>query len=114
MNISLEGIVGLIVGILIPVLFWAWRMMSVQKKTQSCVEELINMHLDEDSMFSTKKTNELLENHMRQEEDMHRATVEALRALNRTIAELMHYIQWSTSQTLGKKAPPYVSNHKVD
>jgi len=79
-----------------------------QKKTLDNLASLTAMHLDDDSVFSTTKTNELLGQHMKQEQDMHRATVDALNALNRTIAELTHYIQWSTSQQLGKEAPPYV------
>jgi len=109
-NFSLEGVVGLILGILIPALFWAWRMSAGQKKTQSCLEDLIEMHLDEDSVFSTKKTNELLETHMRQEQDMHRATVDALNSLNRTIAELTHYIRWLTKREMGDDAPPFVGS----
>ena len=112
MTISLEVIVGIILGILVPALFWAWRLSAGQKKTLTCIEELTVMHLDEDSMFSTKKTNELLENHMREGQDMHRATVEALNALNRTIAELTHYIRWSTSQQFGKDAPPFVGKSR--
>ncbi len=109
-NFSLEGIVGLILGILIPALFWAWRVSAQQKKTHSCLEDLIEMHLDENSGFSNKKTNELLEKHMKQEQDMHRATVDALKALNRTIAELTHYIQWLTKQQIGKEPPPLVGD----
>ncbi len=110
MEISLQTIIGLIVGILIPALFWAWRVSAQQKKTLDCLESLTEMHLDEDSVFSTKKTNELLEQHMKQEQDMHRATVDALKALNRTIAELTHYIQWLTKQQIGKEAPPLVGD----
>jgi len=109
-NFSLQTIVGMIVGILIPALFWAWRVSAQQKKTHSCLEDLIEMHLDENSGFSNKKTNLLLEEHMRNEEDMHRATIEALNALNRTISELTHYIRWLTKQQLGKDVPPYVSD----
>ena len=112
-DISLEGIVGLILGILIPALFWAWRMMAAQKKTHSCIEDLIEMHLDPESVFATKKTNELLEEYMRQGEGMHRDTVDVLKALNRTIGELTHYIRWLTSQQLGKDAPPYVGTHST-
>ncbi len=96
--ISQETVLGLIIGILIPALFWAWRVSAQQKKTLDCLDNLTEMYLDEDSVFSTKKTNELLEKHMRQEENINRATVDALKALNRTIAELTHYIQWLTSQ----------------
>lgn len=71
--------------------------------------KLHKMHLDEDSVFSTTKTNDLLERHMRQEEDMHQANVLAIKELNRTIKELTHYVKWLTSQTVDKSAPPFVS-----
>ena len=99
---------GLVVGTLVPALLWAWSGSSNQKKTLAGIKELTLMHLDEDSVFSTKKTNELLEEYIRQGENMHRDTLDVLQALNRTISELTYYIRWSTSQQLGKEAPPYV------
>ncbi len=108
MEISLEAIFGVIVGIFVPSLLWAWSVSASQKKTLTNLKDLTLMHLDEDSVFSTKKTNQLLEEYIRQGESMHRDTLDVLQALNRTISELTYYIRWSTSQQLGKEAPPYV------
>ncbi len=109
MIISLELMFGTFLGIVVPGLFWAWRVSASQRSHGERLKELTLMHLDEDSVFSTKRTNELLEKHMRQEENIHRSNTEALNALNRTIAELTHYIRWLTSEQTGKKAPPFVS-----
>ena len=74
------------------------------------LERLLNMHLNADKHgFGTEATNALLEKHMSREKDMHAATISIMRELTRTTRELSYYIQWSTKQQTGKKAPPYVN-----
>ena len=112
MDFSLEVVIAAIISILVPILLWCWKVSSSQSILIKSLDELTEMHLDESSVFSTARTNELLEQHMHQEEGMHRATVEVLKDLNRTIKELTHYIRWSTEQTTKKKPPPFVSEHQ--
>ncbi len=93
-------------GIVIPVLVWCYRMHAMVKQT-------LAMHQNPDEHgFGTNRTNELLDKHMNQERDMHQATIDTMKALNRTTAELSHYIRWSTEQILGKKPPPFIDPHK--
>ena len=102
-EISLQELVGTILAIVVPVLFWCWRVSANQKHVMDSIETLTEMHCDEDSTFSTKETNRLLRRHIAQEES-------ALKTLNATLRELTHYIRWQTTQTTGKKPPPFIDD----
>jgi len=100
----MELIVGVITAIVIPVLLWAWSLHRITK-------ELHSMHLDPDTFgFGTGQTNKLLEAHIADEMDAHRAAIEATRDVKHAIRELTHYSRWAAEQRIGKKPPPYVRN----
>jgi hypothetical protein len=107
---SLQELTGTILAIVVPALLWCWRVSANQKACQQSIDALTDLHFDEDSVFSTKQTNRLLDEHIRAEKDMHRSMEGAISALNSTIRELTHYIRWQTTQTTGKKPPPFIDS----
>lgn len=109
-EISLDGLIGMVIGILVPILLWCWRVSANQKKVIVAIDDLTDMHLDENSVFSTKETNRMLADYMQHEKTTQINTVNSLNALNRAITELTYYIRWSTKQTTGQTPPPFVSD----
>ena len=110
MNFSLEAITGLFLAIVVPVLFWCWRVSSSQKAVIKAIDDLTEMHLDDESVFSTRRTENLLSEHMKEEETMYRATLAALNRLDNTISELTYYVKWLNKQTSGKSPPPFLAD----
>ena len=96
--------VGIITAIVIPVLFFVWRIGAMIKKTH-------DMHHDPDTHgFGTETTNKLLLQHMKEESEMHRESIDSVKELRHTIRELSHYVRWSAKERIGKAPPPYIRN----
>jgi len=101
--VSLDLVVGVIVGVLIPLVLFFWRIHHITTRTHE-------MHTNPDDYgFGSGKTNELIVEHMGKEEEMHRTAITATKRLDYTIKELTHYIRWGYKmQNHGKDAPPFI------
>jgi hypothetical protein len=107
-TLSIDAIIGLLIGIVIPTILFFWRMHYISKKVH-------DMHVSpDDHGFGTQRTNALLIQHMDDEAEMHRESIHVTKRLDYTIKELSHYIQWGYKQVHGREAPPYVRGHEDD
>ncbi len=103
--VSLDLVIGLIAGVLIPLVLFFWRIHHITTRTHE-------MHVNPDDFgFGTGETNQLLAKHMKDEEEMHRVAISTSKRLDYTIKELTHYIRWGYREQHGKEAPPYVRGH---
>ena len=85
---------------LVPIAIWFSRLKTMVKETHT-------MHLDPDKHgFGTNRTNELLEKHMRQENDMHQATIHIMEQLDKTIDRLAQFIEKLIEVQTGMPVPP--------
>ena len=100
--VSLDLVVGLIAGVLIPLVLFFWRIHHITTRTHE-------MHVNPDKHgFGSGKTNELILKHMNKEEEMHRSQLTATKRLDYTIKELTHYIRWGYRTQNGVEAPPFI------
>lgn len=89
-EISLE--VAFFMALIIPLLFWGWRIKGKLDSVLQLSKDLMKLHLDSNSLFSNVKTNELLEKQGRE-------TVQLLR-------DLVHYTVAGFEAETGKKLKP--------
>lgn len=101
-TLSIEFLFGILLGIFVPLLLWAWKMFSMTKRIEKMHEE------PDEHGFGTVYTNQLLAEHMEKETESHRESISATKSLAYAIKELAHYIQWMGAQTTGKTPPPPV------
>lgn len=80
-TISTDMMIGLVLGVALPCLFWALRVYSMVKHTRE-------MHI---------QTSE-------QQDDYH-ASIKSLRY---AFKELSHFMRWMVKEQTGKEPPPYV------
>ena len=100
LTISAELALGILLGIIIPLVLWGIKMYSMTKQN-------LDMHLDpEEYGFGTTKTNQLLAEHNEQETMTHIEAIQTTRSLNMAINELTHYIKWLGEHSIGKNPPP--------
>lgn len=105
---AVVAILSAIVGAVLTVALWCWRVILNQQKTITALNELTEMHLDEDSGFSTRKTNSLLLSHMAEAKDMHMTMKRVLSSLDESMLELSHYIKRLIEVETGKPEPPFM------
>jgi len=99
---EIDSTVILMSALVIPVLLFIWKMASMIKRTHDM------HHAPDEHGFGTETTNKLLLQHMEEESEMHRESLDSLKLLRHTIRELSHYTRWAAEQSVGKKPPPYV------
>ena len=100
--VSLDLVIGIIAGVLIPLVLFFWRIHHITTRTH-------DMHVEPDKYgFGTGETNKLIVAHMLKEEDMHRGSIAATKRLDYTIKELTHYIRWGYRTQNGHEAPPFI------
>ncbi len=104
LHIEIGTLIGICFAFIIPtVLFW-WRLHYVVRSTHE-------MHKEPDEHgFGSETTNTLLLQHMKEEAEQHRESIDATKRLTHTIRELSHYVRWMSQQQTGKAPPPYVRN----
>lgn len=103
---------GALVGILVAfasILLWAWRVTSRITVAINAIDKLTEMHLDENSVFSTAKTNKLLHKSMSDQADIMRSIHESYKVLIRATEEMTYYIRFTAEQSSPKKIPPFMS-----
>ena len=91
-DISLQAAIAVVVSILFPMALWCWRMKQQINEIQETTGSLMALHKDPDSLFSTSKTNRLLE--VQSQEN------------SRLLKELIYYIRAMAEAATGKKIPP--------
>ena len=89
-EISME--VAFFIAIVVPLLFWGWKIKAKLDSVLQISGDLMKLHLDENSLFSNVKTNQLLERQGRE-------TVQLLR-------DLVHYTVAGFEAETGKKLKP--------
>ncbi len=95
-------IIGTMVAVGVPMLFWAWRLTVM-------VAELLKMHKSpDDHGFGTEATNELLRVQQTESVRMHSEHINSTKTLTHAMRELTHYIQVAYRNQNGKDAPVYV------
>ena len=103
-TLSLDMLVGLVIGVFVPALFWAWRMFAMTK-------QLHKMHMEpDDHGFGSDKIQKTLEDHLVEENEFHREIVDSNQALRYALKELSHFMRWMVKERTGKEPPPYVRN----
>ncbi len=101
-TVSIDLVVGIGLGILVPIIIWASRLFYMTK-------HLRDMHLDPDKYdFGSVTTHALLAEHFEAESDYHRAYIESNKALRHVVRELSHFMRWMVKESTGKEPPPYV------
>ena len=101
-TLSVELLVGILIGVGGPLLIWGYHLLSV-------VRETLKMHKEPEKFgFGTIKTNVLLQQSLQASTEFRRDYVSALKRLDFTIAELSHYTQWQIKRDTGEEAPPFV------
>lgn len=103
-ELSVEFIVGICLGIVIPIILWAVRLHWITKR-------VLDMHMDPDEHgFGTEGTNSLIADLIDKQSVMHAEHMGSTKSLRYTIRELSHYVRWSAKHQTGKEPPPYVRN----
>ena len=91
-DISLQAAIAIVVSILFPMALWCWRMKQQINEIQVTTGDLMALHKDPESLFSTQRTNILLENQAKEN--------------SRLLGELIYYIKAMAEAATGKKIPP--------
>jgi hypothetical protein len=86
-TVSLEVAIGVVLGVIVPVLLYFWRMHS---------------------LASNHKTS--LSDHIEKEEKFLEESLEETKKVKYAIRELSHFSKWLAEMQTGKKPPPYVRN----
>jgi MFS superfamily sulfate permease-like transporter len=101
-TVSMDLVVGILLGIVVPTFLWALKMFSMVKQTR-------DMHLEPDEYgFGNDTTNKLLTEHFETEGQYHRQYIESNNALRHVVRELSHFMRWMVKESTGKEPPPYV------
>lgn len=101
-TISVELLLGLLIGAALPTLFWAWRMFSMTRQTR-------DMHLEPDEYgFGSGKIEALLTQNLETQAENQREYVKSNTALRYAFKELSHFMRWMVKENTGKEPPPYV------
>lgn len=103
-SVSMDTVIGLIIGVIIPIMFWGLRLFWMAKHSHK-----IHANPD-DHGFGTGGTNELLRTLIDNQNEIHIDHMSANKSLRYTIRELSHYVRWDATQRTGKTPPPYVRN----
>lgn len=103
-SISTDTLIGIGIGIVVPVLFWGLRLFWMAKHNHK-IHENPDKH-----GFGSSSTNTLLEDLMDAQKVIHTEHMNANKSLRYTIKELSHYVRWDATQRTGKVPPPYVRN----
>lgn len=90
LEISME--VTFFIALILPLLFWGWRIKAQLDSVQKTGDDLMKLHLDKHSLFSNVRTNELLEKQGRE-------TVQLMK-------DLIHYTIAGFEAETGKKLKP--------
>ena len=102
-HVGVEMLLWMLAGVVVPTILFLWRLHTMNKRT-------LDMHLaPDDHGFGTRHTNALLDQHMKDELEMHSQSIVAMDKLTHVIGELSYYVRWMGTQQTGKKPPPYVS-----
>ena len=110
MTVSPEWVLTIFLGVTVPIMLFFWRLSSKQNSAVQKLDELTHMHNDDDHQFSTVKTNQLLEQSIVENTEMHRASMGAAGKLTQSIDQLSHYTQWlGKAASNGKGPPPFVA-----
>lgn len=100
--LSSDMIIGIILGVGIPMLLWATRIFYLVKQTR-------DMHLSPDKYgFGTINVEKLLSANLETQAENQREYLHQASALRYAFKELSHYMRWSIKQGTGKEPPPYV------
>ena len=103
-DVSTEMLMGVALGIVIPLLIWGLRMYYMVRTT-------LEMHRKPDTHgFGNGNTNRLLAKMMAEQEAIHKENMSSAKTTRYTIRELSHYVRWDAQNRTGKKPPPYVRN----
>jgi len=101
-TISTDMLIGLFMGVAVPLLIFGLRMYTLVKQTR-------DMHLAPDEHgFGSGEIKALMEEHFSEEETFHREYVNSIKALRYAMKELTHFTKWSVTERTGKEPPPYV------
>jgi hypothetical protein len=101
-TISVDLLVGLLIGIGLPILLWGFRMFAMTKQMR-------DMHLEPDEHdFGTVITNELLRKNLEVQAAHQREYINSNKALRYAFKELSHFMRWMVKENTGKEPPPYV------
>lgn len=104
-TVSVDLIIGLALGVFVPLFLWASKMYYMTK-------QLRDMHLDPDQHdFGSLTTHEMLVEHFKTEMEYHQAYVESNTRLRYVVRELSHFMKWMVKENTGKEPPPYVRNN---
>lgn len=86
-TVSLELAIGVLLGFIIPILLYFWRMHRL------AIEHKVT-----------------LEEHIQREEGFLDQTVTETSKVKYAVRELSHYMKWIAEEQTGKRPPPYVRN----
>jgi len=101
-TLSVDFLIGAILGFGIPTLLWAVKMYSMTK-------QLRDMHLEPDAFnFGNIATHKMMADHFREEEDYHREFIESTKRTRYVIRELSHFMKWMVKTHTGQDPPPYI------
>ncbi len=101
-TVSIDLVIGVLLGVLVPSFIWAMRMFYMTK-------QLRDMHLDPEQYgFGSVETHEMLANHFKTEDEYHREYMDSNKILRNVIRELSHFMRWMVKESTGKEPPPYV------
>jgi hypothetical protein len=101
-TMSVDLIIGLALGVLVPLFLWASKMYYMTK-------QLRDMHLSPDEHdFGSNTTHDMLEAHFKTEAEYHQAYIDSNKALRYVVRELSHFMRWMVKQQTGVEPPPYV------
>ena len=99
-TISLGLALTIVLGIIVPVILYFWRMHNMVSHNHKKLAEGQGHRL----------TQTILKNHMEEEEMYHRENLQETREIKHAIRELSHYSRWLAKHQTGEHPPPYVRN----
>ena len=101
-TISMDLLLGILLGILLPTLAWGIKMLSLSL-------QLRNMHLEPDEHgFGSSNLETALTEHLRNDVSFHQDYINSNKALRYAINEMAHFMRWMAKERTGKEPPPYV------
>lgn len=101
-TISMDLLLGVVLGIFLPTLVWGIKMLSLSL-------QLRDMHLEpEEHGFGTSELHTALKEHLEADSAFHREYINSNKALRYAIKEMAHFMRWQAKERTGKEPPPYV------
>lgn len=104
-TLSSEFLVGIILGVFVPLLWWHIKIYLLTKQTR-------DMHLEPDKYgFGGTEITQLLTTGLESAEERQERQVLVNKGLTRSFRELVYYVRWSAEKQCGEKPPPYIDEN---